>query len=46
MEELERELKDLKEKFKLLETHLKYMPDGDGYLDAKEHFETIRKIHQ
>lgn len=35
-ERLEREIEELKYKYKLLETHLKYMPGGEGYLEAKE----------
>ena len=41
-DKLERELKDLRDKYKLLETHLKYMPEGEGYLEAKEHFESLK----
>jgi hypothetical protein len=31
----------VKEKYKLLKTHLKFMPNGEGYLESKEHFESI-----
>jgi hypothetical protein len=31
-----KEIEELKYKYKLLETHLKYMPGGEGYLEAKE----------
>ena len=40
--ELKRKLEKLnryKEKYKLLKEHLKYMPDGEGYLESKKHFE-------
>lgn len=42
-ERLEREIEELKSKYKLLETHLKFMPEGEGYLEAKEHFENYNK---
>jgi hypothetical protein len=42
-ERLEREIEDLKSKYKLLETHLKYMPGGEGYLETMEHFENCSK---
>jgi hypothetical protein len=41
-EKLERELEKYKEKYKLLKTHLKYMPEGEGYLEAKEHYEQLQ----
>jgi hypothetical protein len=36
------ELEMYKKKYKLLETHLKYMPEGEGYLEAKNHFENCK----
>jgi hypothetical protein len=42
-EKLEREIEIHKEKYKLLETHLKYMPDGEGYMEAKYHFDYLLK---
>ena len=41
-ERLEREIEELKSKYKLLETHLKYMPGGEGYLEAKENFDSVK----
>lgn len=40
-ERLEREIEELKSKYKLLEIHLTYMPGGEGYLEAKEDFDEI-----
>lgn len=37
-ERLEREINELESKYKLLETHLKYMPGGEGYFEANESF--------
>ena len=31
----------IKEKYKLLKTHLKFMPNGEGYQESKEHFESL-----
>ncbi len=31
----------IKEKYKLLKTHLKFMPNGEGYQESKEHFECL-----
>jgi hypothetical protein len=42
-ERLEREIEELKSKYELLETHLKFMPGGEGYLEAKEDFENCSK---
>lgn len=40
--ELKKELERYKDKYKLLKNHLKYMPDGEGYLQTKVHFEEIK----
>ena len=37
------ELDRYKEKYKLLKTHVKYMPDGEGYIESKNHFERVFK---
>lgn len=43
-ERLEREIEELKSKYKLLEMHLKYMPGGEGYLEAKEDFQSLQDL--
>ena len=46
MEQLKNELEEKNkeiERLNLICEHLKYMPEGEGYLEAKEHFETICK---
>jgi cell division protein FtsB len=40
---LEKENEKLKRKLKELEEHLRYMPDGEGYLEAKADFESHLK---
>jgi hypothetical protein len=37
------ELERYKEKYKNLKTHVKYMPNGEGYQESKEHFESLFK---
>lgn len=37
------EIKKLEKKITDLETHIKYMPGGDGYTEAKLHFESENK---
>lgn len=46
MEQLKNELEEKNkeiERLNLICEHLKYMPEGEGYLESKEHFETICK---
>jgi len=38
---IKEELERYKEKYKLLKTHLKYMPNGEGYQESKEHFQSF-----
>jgi hypothetical protein len=35
------QINDLKKKINELETHIKYMPGGDGYHEAKQNFEKL-----
>ena len=42
-EQLKKENDDLKKENEDLKNHLKYMPDGDGYIEAKEHFDSLNK---
>lgn len=37
------QIEEYKEYVNLLETHIKYMPEGDGYKEAKLNFETYIK---
>jgi hypothetical protein len=39
--ELEDKVEELEEQVKELEIQIKYQPNGDGYLEAKEHFESL-----
>jgi hypothetical protein len=39
--ELEDKVEELEEQVKELEIQIKYQPEGDGYLEAKEHFESL-----
>lgn len=39
--EIKRENEDLKKQIEILEAHIDYMPDGNGYKETKEHFEKI-----
>ena len=39
--ELKKENEHLKSKIQLLEAHIQFMPDGDGYLEAKKNFESL-----
>lgn len=36
-------IKDLKKRLDMFELEIKYMPDGQGYDDAKNNFETIKE---
>jgi hypothetical protein len=38
---MKEEIEGLKKKIEELELHLKYMPGGEGYLEAKEHLESL-----
>jgi septal ring factor EnvC (AmiA/AmiB activator) len=38
-DKLKKELAEAYKKIELLENHIKYMPNGDGYIEAKKHFE-------
>jgi hypothetical protein len=40
--ELEKENQEMKTRIEELELQVKYMPGGDGYLEAKEHFESLK----
>lgn len=41
MKSFKKENDELKERLKLLELQIKYMPYGDGYYETKEHFESL-----
>jgi hypothetical protein len=42
-DKLKIQIEEYKEYVNLLETHIKYMPNGDGYFEAKKEFETYIK---
>ena len=44
--DLETELEWLKGKVTKLETHISYMPDGEGYLACQEHFQKLVQQEQ
>jgi hypothetical protein len=46
LEDLENENEKMKKKINELELHIRYMPNGDGYMEAKDHFETFRTISE
>lgn len=37
-----KKLDTFEERIEVIETHIKYMPDGAGYFDAKTEFETLQ----
>jgi hypothetical protein len=39
---LEKENEEMKKRIQELELQVKYMPGGDGYLEAEEHFHSIK----
>jgi hypothetical protein len=41
IQDLKNRIDELEEINKQLETHIEYMPDGNGYQEAKEHFESL-----
>jgi hypothetical protein len=42
-DKLKIQIEEYKEYVDLLETHIKYMPNGDGYFEAKKDYETYIK---
>jgi hypothetical protein len=43
--QVEKENEELKEKMKTLELQIRYMPDGEGYEEAKDSFECLSEIY-
>ena len=41
---MKKEIDVLKNKLEQFELHMKYMPEGEGYYETKEHFETSQKL--